>query len=198
LVRQLLGESLLLALAGGIGGVLVARWTLHLMAALLPAEALNVVRLEIDPRVMAFAGALAVGTGLLFGLFPALHSTRPDLVSALKGQSGQPPGARAAARFRTSLATAQIALSMALLVSAGLFTRSLFNVSRVDLGLNADHVIMFHLSPELNGYTPARSAELFERIEDELATLPGVTAVTASAIPLLSGRNWGNRVAVEG
>src|SRR6185503_870232 len=117
LVRQLLGESLLLALAGGIGGVLVARWTLHLMAALLPAEALNVVRLEIDPRVMAFAGALAVGTGLLFGLFPALHSTRPDLVSALKGQSGQPSGARAAARFRTSLATAQIALSMALLVS---------------------------------------------------------------------------------
>jgi len=198
LVRQLLGESLLLALAGGIGGVLVARWTLHLMAALLPAEALNVVRLEIDPRVMAFAGALAVGTGLLFGLFPALHSTRPDLVSALKGQSGQPSGARAAARFRTSLATAQIALSMALLVSAGLFTRSLFNVSRVKLGLNAENVIVFRVSPELNGYTFEQSRQLFGRIEDELASLPGVTAVTASTVPLLSGSNWGNNVAVEG
>jgi len=198
LVRQLLGESLLLALAGGIGGVLVARWTLHLMAALLPAEALNVVRLEIDPRVMAFAGALAVGTGLLFGLFPALHSTRPDLVSALKDQSGQPSGARAAARFRTSLATAQIALSMALLVSAGLFTRSLFNVSRVKLGLNAENVIVFRVSPELNGYTFEQSRQLFGRIEDELASLPGVTAVTASTVPLLSGSNWGNNVAVEG
>ncbi len=96
---------------------------------------------------MLFAAALAIGTGVLFGLFPALHSTRPDLISSLKGQSGQPSGARTAARFRTSLATAQIALSMALLVSAGLFTRSLVNVSRVDLGLNADHVVTFQVSP---------------------------------------------------
>jgi putative ABC transport system permease protein len=198
LVRQLLGESLLLATFGGAGGILVARWTLNLMAALLPAEALNVVRLEIDPGVMLFAAALAVGTGVLFGLFPALHSTRPDLVSALKGQSGQPSGARTAARFRASLATAQIALSMALLVSAGLFTRSLFNVSRVSLGLNADHVIMFRVSPELNGYKPEQSRQLFERMESELAALPGVTAVTASTVPLLSGSNWGNNVAVEG
>ena len=86
--------------------------------------------------LLIFAGALTVATGLLFGLFPALHSTRPDLLSTLKGQSGQPSGARAAARFRMTLATAQIALSMALLVSAGLFTKSLFNVSRVDLGVS--------------------------------------------------------------
>jgi hypothetical protein len=127
LVRQLLGESCLLALFGGAGGILVAQWTLNLMAAILPREAIDTITLEIDPLVMLFAGALAIGTGLLFGLFPALHSTRPDLVSALKGQSGQPSGARSAVRFRTSLATAQIALSMALLVSAGLFTKSLFN-----------------------------------------------------------------------
>jgi putative ABC transport system permease protein len=198
LIRQLLGESCLLAMFGGIGGILVAHWTLNLMAALLPAEALDIVRLEIDPRVMLFAAGLALGTGLLFGLFPALHSTRPDLVSALKGQSGQPSGARAAARFRTSLATAQIALSMALLVSAGLFTRSLFNVSRVNLGLTADHVIMFRVSPEQNGYKPEQSRQLFERMEDELAALPGVKSVTASTVPLLSGSNWGNNVAVEG
>ena len=198
LVRQLLGESCLLALFGGIGGVVLAQWTLHLMAALLPAEATDTVTLEVDPGVMLFAAALAMGTGLLFGLFPALHSTRPDLVSALKGQSGQPSGARSAARFRTSLATAQIALSMALLVSAGLFTRSLFNVSRVDLGVKGDNVIMFRISPALNGYTPEQSRQLFERAEDELGALPGVIAVTASTVPLLSGTNWGDNVAVEG
>jgi len=198
LVRQLLGESLLLAICGGIGGLVVAQWTLNLMASLLPRQAVDRITLSINPTVMLFAGALAIGTGLLFGLFPALHSTRPDLVSALKGASGQPAGARSAARFRTSLATAQIALSMALLVSAGLFTKSLFNVARVDLGLKADNVIMFAVSPELNGYKPEQSRQLFERMEDELGALPGVKAVTTSTVPLLSGSNWGNDVAVEG
>jgi putative ABC transport system permease protein len=198
LVGQLLGESCLLALLGGLGGVLVARWTLSLMAALLPAEAIETVRLQIDPAVMMFAGVLAVGTGVLFGLFPALHSTRPDLISSLKGTSGQPSGARSAARFRTWLATAQIALSMALLVSAGLFTRSLFNVSRIDLGLNPENIVMFGISPDLNGYKPEQSRRLFERVEDELGVMPGVTAVTSSTVPLLSGSNWGNNVSVEG
>jgi len=119
-------------------------------------------------------------------------------VSSLKGQAGQPSGARAAARFRTSLATAQIALSMALLVSAGLFTKSLMNISRVDLGVKVDNVIMFGLSPELNGYTPARTKQLFERLEEELAALPGVNGVTSALVPLLGGSNWGNDVAVEG
>jgi predicted permease len=198
LIGQLLGESCLLAVFGGIGGVIVAQWTMNLMAAILPTEATDTVTLKVDPAVMVFAGALAIGTGLLFGLFPALHSTRPDLVSALKGQSGQPSGARSAARFRTSLATAQIALSMALLVSAGLFTRSLFNVSRVDLGLKADNVILFRISPELNGYKPEQSRQLFERVEDELSALPGVAGVTSSTVALLSGNNWGTGVSVEG
>jgi len=198
LIGQLLGESCLLAVFGGIGGVIVAQWTMNLMAAMLPTEATDTVTLKVDPAVMVFAGALAIGTGLLFGLFPALHSTRPDLVSALKGQSGQPSGARSAARFRTSLATAQVALSMALLVSAGLFTRSLFNVSRVDLGLKADNVILFRISPELNGYKPEQSRQLFERVEDELSALPGVAGVTSSTVPLLSGNNWGTGVSVEG
>jgi predicted permease len=198
LIGQLLTESCLLAIFGGIGGLAVAQWTLDLMAAMLPRQATDTLVLTVDPIVMVFAGALAIGTGLLFGLFPALHSTRPDLISALKGQSGQPSGARSAARFRTSLATAQIALSMALLVSAGLFTRSLFNVSRVDLGVKADNVIMFSISPALNGYKSEQSRQLFERVEDEVGALPGVTGVSSSSVPLLSGSNWNNDVAVEG
>jgi predicted permease len=198
LIRQLLGESCLLALFGGVGGLVVAQWTLNLMASLLPSDATDAIDFSLDWRMMLFAAALALGTGMLFGLFPAIHSTRPDLVSALKGQSGQPSGARAASRFRTSLATTQIALSMALLVSAGLFARSLFNVSRVQLGLKADNVVMFSISPELNGYSPERSRQLYERVEDELSALPGVSGVTSATVRLLAGNNWGNSVAVEG
>jgi len=92
----------------------------------------------------------------------------------------------------------QIALSMALLISAGLFTRSLFNVSRVDLGLKIDNVVTFAVSPALNGYKPEQSRALFERLEDELAAVPGVTSVSDALVPLLAGSNWGNDVAVEG
>ena len=198
LVFQLLTESLLLAVLGGIAGMFVAQWTLDLIASLLPNFAATTLDFHVDRTAMLFGAALTIGTGLLFGLFPAIHSTRPDLVSSLKGQAGQPSGARAAARFRTSLATAQIALSMALLVSAGLFTKSLMNISRVDLGVKVDNVIMFGLSPELNGYTPARTKQLFERLDEELAALPGVNGVTSALVPLLGGSNWGNDVAVEG
>jgi predicted permease len=198
LVRQLLAESMLLALLGGAAGLLVARWTLDLLVSLLSKEAADTIEVALNPTVVAFAAAMTIGTGLLFGLFPALHSTRPDLISSLKGQAGQPSGARAAARFRTSLATAQIALSMALLVAAGLFTRSLVNVSRVNLGLNADNVVMFRVSPENNGYPTARSKELFERLENELAAIPGAKGVTSGRVALLAGNNWGNSVSVQG
>ena len=127
--------------------------------------------------------SLTIGTGLLFGLFPALHSTRPDLLPPLKGQSGQPSGARGAAIFRTSLATFQIAVSMALLIAAGLFVKSLFKVSRVDLGLKTDNVVTFGVSPQLNAYTPEKSQALFARIEEELGAQPGVTGVTSRHRP---------------
>ena len=198
LIAQLLTESCLLAVFGGVAGLFVARWTLDLMMSLLPAEAIDVIQTTLDPVVMLFGAILALGTGLLFGIFPALHSTRPDLIVSLKNQAGQPSGSRSAARFRSTLATAQIALSMALLVSAGLFTRSLMNVSRVNLGLNPENVVTFGLSPTRNGYTPERSRQLFERVEAELAAMPGVTAVTAARVPLLAGSNWGSSVRVEG
>ena len=198
MLRQLLSESIILSTLGGLASLLVAYWTLGAIASFLPPEAASAFTPSLSSTVVAFAGALAIGTGILFGLYPALHSTRPDLVTALKGSAGQPSGHRAAARFRSSLVTVQIALSMALLVGAGLFLKSLTNVSRVDLGMNPDNVVMFAISPELNGYEREASLALFERAEQELGALPGVSSVSAAIVPILTGENWGTDVAVEG
>ena len=198
LLSQLLTESLLLSILGGAASLLVASWTLGIVASFLPPEASGTIVLELQPSVIFFTGALALGTGFLFGLYPALHSTRPDLVTALRESSGQPSGARSASRFRSSLVTAQIALSMALLVSAGLFAKSLIKVSRINLGMDTQNVVTFGISPVLNGYEPEESQALFLRVEEELAALPGVIDVTAARVPVLSGSNWGTDVRVEG
>jgi predicted permease len=198
LVAQLLTESLLLAGFGGIAGIFVAHWTLALIMALMPPQIAATMAFSISGRAILFAGALTIATGLLFGLFPALHSTRPDLVSTLKGQAGQPSGARGAARFRLGLATTQIALSMMLLAASGFFVKSLLKVSRVDLGIDVDNMLTFGLSPALNGYTPQKTRVFFERLEEELRAAPGVKAVTLTLVPLLAGNNWGNDVNVQG
>jgi hypothetical protein len=180
------------------GASRAAEMAVRLSIALIPADAQTMLSARLDGTTVVFSATVALGTGLLFGLFPALHSTRPDLVTAIKSTSGQPSGARSAAVFRFALATAQIALSTMLLVLAGLFVKSLANASRVDLGITTERLVTFSISPDRNGYTTARSKALFERIEDELAALPGVTAAGAAMVPLISGSNWGNGVSVQG
>ena len=187
IIGQLLVESLLLGVMGGVGGLLVARWTLTGMAAVMPGGAAETLTLQLDGDMLVFATALSLVTGLLFGLFPAVHSTRPNLVAALKANAGQPSGAKSAARFRVTLATAQVALSMALLVSAGLFTKSLLNISRVDLGLDAEKLVVFGVSPAMNGHSVVRTRQILETIEDELSGFPGVAGVTTARIRLISG-----------
>ena len=198
LVAQLLTESCLLALFGAVAGLVVAHWTLKFMLSLLPADAATVMPPGLNATAVLFAAGLALGTGMLFGLLPALYATRPDLGGTLKGQAGQSGRTRSAAWFRTVLATAQITLSMALLAGAGLLVKSFGNVSRVKLGLDADRLVTFTVAPQLNGYKAQRSAALFERLEDELAQVPGVSGVTAGVITLLAGENWGTNVTVEG
>jgi putative ABC transport system permease protein len=198
LIGQLLTESLLLAAFGGLAGLFVAQGTIALITSLLPAQVAQTMTFSVSPAAMLYAAALTIGTGLLFGLFPALHSTRPDLISTLKSGAGQPSGARRASRFRLVLATTQIALSMLLLAASGFFLKSLINVSRINLGLKTDHVLTFRVAPVLNGYAPERSRVFFERLEEDLRALPGVTAVTVASVPLLSGSNSGNDVAVQG
>ena len=198
LISQLLGESVLLAAFGGLFGLLVAQLTMKGVMTMLPSDDGEGMAFAMDWRVLVFLTIVTVGTGLLFGLFPALHASRPNLAIALKGQAGQPGGAKSAKVFRTALATTQIMLSMLLLAVAGLFLKSLVNVGRVDLGLDTSNVVKFGIAPEMNGYTPVRSKQIFEQIEDEIGRLPGVVSVSGGLVPLLSGSNWGTSVSVEG
>lgn len=198
LLTQLLTESVVLAVLGGIASLLVAWWTLKGISALLPPEAAESLQFQLQPSVIVFAAVVAVTTGVIFGLFPALHSTRADLISTIRAGAGHMTGGRSAARFRSALVTVQVALSMALLVSAGLFLKSLNNVSNVELGSSVDNVVTFHISPERNGYDTTRAGVFLSRVEDELAAIPGVTGVTSSQVPLLAGSNWGTNVHVQG
>lgn len=198
LLKQLLTESLLLGLIGGAVGLGVALLTLRGMTAILPQQATSTFVPQLDLTVIGFTAVLAIVTTMLFGLFPALHATRPDLISTIREQGGQPSGGRAAMQWRTSLATAQVALAMALLGSAGLFAKSLGKITKLDLGVKVDRVVTFAVSPELSGYTPERSRALFQRLEDALAQSPGVTTIAASMVPLLAGSNWSTGAGVEG
>lgn len=198
LLRQLLTESLVLAVLGGLASLLVAVWTLKAIAGFMPPEALRTINFSLQPSMVLFSGLVALGTGLVFGLFPALHSTRDDLITVIRAGAGQIAGGAVASRFRAVLVTAQIALSMALLISAGLFLKSLVNVSRTDLGLETEQVATFRISPMRSGYDSTRAAVLFEQVEQELAAMPGVTGVSNAVVAILNGNNWGTDVRVQG
>ena len=198
LIVQLLTESCLLAFLGGAVGLGVGQWTLGGLGLFLPAAVARTMPSTMEPAVVFFAAAMSLGTGILFGIYPALRTTRVELVESLKDDAGQPAGARSAVRFRDGLVMAQFALAMTLLVAAGLFIQSLRNVSRVDLGIRTENVVAFRLSPELSGYTPLQTQALFERVEDKLAAQPGVTGVTAALVGLFTGNSWTSNVIVEG
>lgn len=198
LLAQLLTESLLLAALGGVLSLAVAKWTLSGIASFLPPEAVVAMNFTVDGKVMLFAALLAVATGFVFGLYPALQSTRPDLIGAIRAGAGQIAGGQSSARFRAALVTVQIALSMALLASAGLFVKSLAKVSQVDLGMKLDDMITFSTSPNRVGYDTLRAGVFNVRLEEELKAIPGVTGVTSSMVPLVAGSNWGNDVNVQG
>jgi predicted permease len=198
LVRQLLTESFVLAAIGGLASIVVAYWTLGLVTTFMPGEIAETLHFTIQPAALGFTAFLALVTGLAFGLYPALHSTRPNLDSVLRSGSGKIAGARSASRFRTGLATAQLALSMALLMMAGLFVKSLNKLAKADLGADIDPVVTFAVAPVLSGYTPDRSGALLTRIQQELATMPGVIQASTATVSLMAGNNWGNSVRVQG
>ena len=177
LVRQLLTESLLLALAGGALGVIVGYWSRQL----LPFGQTT----PIDWRVFAFTAALSVVAGLLFGLAPAFRATSLDLAGVMKETSRSVSGTRSI--LSKVLIVVQVALSLVLLVGAGLFLRTLHNLRNVDVGFDTRNLLIFSVNPSLNRYPPDRSLQLFRQMQEELRALPGVTSVALTRVALLSG-----------
>jgi predicted permease len=198
LMRLLLVESLVLGILGAAGALTVARMTLSGLAATMPTEDTTLLAFEIDWTVLLFALVVGIGTSVVFGLFPAVHGVRSAAGAGLQASSTRTAGSRAANRFRTSLATSQVALATALLATAGLFVVSLVNLARTELGIQREGLVTFRLSPYLNGYSSERAQALFDRVEEELTSVPGVVAVTTSTVPLLANSNWSNNVTVEG
>jgi predicted permease len=199
IVRQRLIESLLLAAAGAATGLAVAWWTGALLLRTLPFdEAARTLSATPDLRVTAFAFAASLLTAILFGLAPALQSTRPALTSTLKDESGSVVGGTGHARFRKSLVVAQVCLSVLLLAGAALFARSLYNLKTLNPGFVPDQLLGFSLDPSLSGYSRDRSLTVFQQLEEELAKLPDVRSATASVIPLMTDSNWSSTVKVEG
>ena len=198
LLVQLLTESCMLAILGGAAGLLAAQSTLRFIGVFLPPEVVEYIPLTLDPYAVPFTGALALSTGVLFGLFPAYQGMRAAPISVLKDEAGQPGGARSAAGVRHGLVVAQFALATMLLLVGGLFIQSLWNQSRIDLGIRTADVVTFRLSPALDGHGDSQVRALYERVEEALAAQPAVTAATATSTAVFSGSGQGTAVMVEG
>jgi putative ABC transport system permease protein len=197
LVRQVLTESVLLALVGGVLGVLLAVGLIDLVMAFKPPLSLPLLLdLQLDWRVLGFTLALSLLTGALFGLLPALQATKPELVLALKDESAH--GGYRRSRLRNALVVAQVALSLTLLVAAGLVVRSLRHVQVMSPGFNPENVVTLTMSLSLQGYDEVKGRQLQQQIIARVSNLPGVkSAAITSALPLsLNGSD--SYVFVEG
>jgi predicted permease len=198
IVRQLLVESLFLALLAGAFGLFLASWTGSLLLRALPfAEASRVLSAQPDLRIVLFALAVSVLTGVLFGLFPALQSARARLATTLKEEGAAVVGGTHV-RFRQGLAVAQVALSLLLLIGAGLFGRSLYNLRHLDPGFAPERLLTLSVDPSLNGYGQDRIIALFQKLQDDLAALPGVVSASMAEQPLLADAQDMRTVNVDG
>ena len=191
-VRQLLIESLVLAFCGGVAGVLLAWWSLTLLldVVLTRYGGGNVSRLVVDLspdfRVLVFSLGVAFASGIAFGLVPALRATNPNLITAIKEDSAGASSRATRSLFRNGLVVAQVALSLVLLVTAGLLLRSVGRVLNLDPGFDALHLIQVRTSVELSGYDNKRAEQFHEQLVSRLSTLPGIVSVTP--LPEFGGR----------
>jgi predicted permease len=198
LVRQMLTESILLAMFGGAFGVLFAYWAKDVLLSLRPWGGDELaLELKIDIRVLAFTFAISLITGLLFGLAPAFRSTRIDLTPSLKENSLHNQG-RLTSLLTRSLIVAQVSMSFVLLIGAGLFLRTLRNLEAVDVGFNRENLLLFRVDPRLSGYRAPQIPDLYQRISERIQAVPGVRSVALSRHPLLSGSRRTSNIFVEG
>jgi predicted permease len=190
LVRQLLIESLMLAALGGAVGVLFAFWGKSVLVALADRDTgllPDGVEFNLNWRVLAFTFALSLLTGVLFGLAPARRASSLDLATALK-QSRRTTSATS--RLSKGLIVAQVALSLLLLVGAGLYIRTLYNLQRVDLGFNQENLLLFRLQPQKGGYKDERLLQFYRQLFARLDHLPGVRSATFGIVPLIANNNY--------
>ena len=198
LILQLLEESLLLSGMGAILGIGLAIAIDQSLIGFLPRGVLPLtLSATPDWRVLAFTLLVSALTGVLFGLAPAIQSTRPQLAGTLKDQAGAVVGG-ASVGLRKALVVAQVSLSLLLLIAAGLFIQSLKNLQGIQPGFETRNLLSFAVNPALNGYKPERSLQFFRQLTERLGRTPGIATVSLAVIPLLDGNEWDSTVTVEG
>lgn len=200
LLRQLLIESLVLSLAGGVVGLFLSVAIIRGLLHFLPGDSGTLLlRAEPDLRILAFNGSLALLTGVLFGLAPALQSLKVDLWNTLKDVVGAVSGGGASVKLRKTLVTAQVAFSFLLLVGSGLFVRTLANLKQTNAGFqDIDNLVTFQVDPALNGYSVTRLQAFYRQLLDNVRATPGVKSAGFSMVSVLSGDEWDSTMSVEG
>ncbi len=198
IISQLLIESLTLATAGGIAGLLLAMWMDQALLGFLPAsDAPLAISTTPDARILLFTMGVSLLTGIIFGLAPALQSTRPQLAGTLKEQVGSIAGG-ASVGIRKTLVVTQVTLSLLLLIGASLFIRSLSNLKDLDPGFKIGNLLEFSVNPTMSGYKPERSLDFYRQLRENLDAIPGVESSTLAVMPVLADDEWDNSMAVEG
>ncbi len=199
LVRQLLTESLVVALAGGLVGLALSTLlTEGLLRLLPPDETGGWLKPTVDVQVLLFSIVVSTLTGLLCGLIPAWQATRPDVAPSLKEQSTSSSASRTHAMFRKVLVVAQISLSLLLLIGAGLLARSFVNLATHNPGFRAENLLTFSLDPLLSGYTEQRAGSFYRELSDRLQSPPGVQAVASAMFAPFANSDARTNVSVEG
>jgi putative ABC transport system permease protein len=193
LARQLLVESVLLALLGGAAGLLLGWWGMDLLKGLLPAGFPRVADIGVDPRVLGFTLLVSCATGLAFGLAPALQFTRPDVQGAHKESARGSTGGARGGRLRNLLIVSEVALSLVLLVGAGLLFRSFLSLRAVELGFRPQSLLTFRLSPSGERFREdAQYINFYRDVAERVAALPGVESVGfINTLPLMKGPTSG-------
>jgi putative ABC transport system permease protein len=199
MIRQLLAESLLCALGGGVLGILLGTWLMRILTPIVVSNAgVRGLTEKLDAGVLAFAIGATLLSGVFFGLIPAWRVTRLGVSDVIKDQGSTSSASVSHVGFRKALVAGQVAFTMLLLAGAGLFMRSLWNLQNQDLGLKTDNVISFSVQPSLNGYDTPRSIALFDQMRARIAALPGVRSVGTGEVPTLTGDDEGSNITAEG
>ena len=199
MMRQLLVESFLCALGGGVLGLILGGWIMNILTEAVVSEAMvQGITARVDGSVLAFATAATAVSALVFGLIPAWRATRTGVSQTLKDQGSTTSAGPAHVRFRKYLVAGQVAFTLLLLTGGALFSRTLWNLRTQNLGLSTEKLMTFSISPQLSGYDPSRTVALVDRLRARLGALPGVLGVGSSQIPVLTGTDMSGNITVEG